>query len=518
MEIFNQFFLELKAHFLEKDLSAYEELKEDIEDSIAAQLAEGKTETEILTALGEPKIIADAFYEDQRLSKAIFAETDVVPIEDIKDEYKHIQKLKKKKILMSLRTFFSSLFSFILLGASVYLLLFFIISFVKEQYIAVGPLLLSFACLSFIALLLSKVKRQRTIATGVFLVTAFATTLLFFTNHWLYQGIKIMETYSLDIDKLNVLKIQADDPIDVSFITISSTEEPRVEINGYIEKHEKNSFLKEHEDTVEISLGNDNHTFDLLKKIPNTELIFYIPQNTSLQQLAFDVEQGDFVSSHLTVKKMEIQANKGDIRLNDVTAETIDFSGKESVFTLNDYTADLTVTNQNGKTILSEGQGKLQILSESALVNIHNIQSSQGTIKNQSGKIVLTDTRINYLQLENKTGTSVLTRQTGELQFDNGSGKIVMEDLGGQMKVANQSGSMIVTEQHAINGRIDNQTGLIKWVQASDSPIQFEVTSPQGTVDNTFKNAKNPTATLEIASKKGDIRIISKTIEGKTKE
>ncbi|APB30881.1 hypothetical protein [Vagococcus teuberi] len=104
MEKIENFFDEMKKLFLVKDMDEFEEIKEDMLEHIEIKLEQGEPVEVILTKLGTPKAIVDAFYEDKRLNKAMQYETDIIGIEEVqivalqgkKDKlYKQVSRLKR---------------------------------------------------------------------------------------------------------------------------------------------------------------------------------------------------------------------------------------------------------------------------------------------------------------------------------------------------------------------------------------------------------------------------------------
>src|SRR5699024_12445242 len=115
-EQMNDFFEALEGLFLEKDKEAFLEIKADLSRGIKVRMAEGESCEAILKALGSPQEIAEAYYEDQRLEKAMKAKQDIIAGEDLVREYKLKRNSCLKRWMIKLGKLFLFLFQVLLLS------------------------------------------------------------------------------------------------------------------------------------------------------------------------------------------------------------------------------------------------------------------------------------------------------------------------------------------------------------------------------------------------------------------
>lgn len=509
----DDFFNDMKTHFLESDMDSFNEIKEDLLEHIAIQLEEGKTEEEILAALGQPEKLAASFYEDQRLDKALKAETDIVAVEDVKKIYKQDQQIKRKKKIQKMNVFFSVLLVILFSILTIYLISFSIIYAIQERFFAIGPITLAIFLFG-LSIYLSSIFRKKTVVhIQKILVISMISLLIsggvYLSGHWFYKGHYYEQLFELKSDSLKEIDLAAEYPIEVSVIPIGEKEAPKIEIQGYIKNADQDRLVAESTQKTAVQIGSNDH-FEWLKQMKKSDVIFYLPKNTEFEKLSFNSVEATMILSHLQAKNVNVAIKKGEVRLNDIYAEQIKVDSEKADADVVGFFADIEVNNQQGKTILKEGQGQISVASQTGLINLNDLSSNSLTITNEHGKNVVSSSTIEHLKTSNVDGITVIENQVGDTAIENTNGKIVLTDLRGKLALKNKHGQVIVYEKEAIDGTIVSDTGLVKWIQSDGSDLTFQLSSKSGKISNEFENQKKTSHEVSIATQSGDIRIIKK--------
>ncbi|MFK4567924.1 DUF4097 family beta strand repeat-containing protein [Enterococcus sp. UD-01] len=513
MKRVDEFFEKMDSQFLESDKDSFQEIKEDLLEHIAIQLEKGKTEEEIVEALGDPVEIAASFYEDQRLAKALKAEKDIVAVEDIGKVYKIDQKRKRIKKLKKMRVFSGFLLVLFLAILSIYLAAFVAYFAIREHFFAAGPATLLLAFMAGTYILMNLLKQKQTNRTKWVALAGVASFLvssgLMYTNHWFFQGERYDKTINLSAEVFRNIHFKSNYPVEISVIPIGEKEQPKIEIAGALQKTDQSELIKQTTTRTTITIGKNNF-FEPLKKMKKTEIVFFIPAKTKFKTLDFVLNQGTINLSHLQVAELKLAIAKGEVFLSDVYAQNIAINSQKADTTIDTFFADLAIANKAGKSIIKKGQGALELKTKTGLINLNELISKKAILKNQSGKSVISSSQIADLHATNQEGTTILETQTGKTALENGSGKLVLTDIQGELSVTNNSGNVIVYEQYGVDAKLTSESGIVKWIQDNNSPVKFDLSSKSGEIINEFEPHDVVEHSISVTTKTGNIRIIGK--------
>ncbi|MGX7263252.1 DUF4097 family beta strand repeat-containing protein [Enterococcus crotali] len=513
MKKIEDFFEEMKSHFLESDMDSFNEIKEDLVEQIDIQLDEGKTEQEIVKGLGDPETIAASFYEDQRLDKALKAETDIIAVEDVKKVYKKDQQLKRKKQLKKAKLISYLILAILCSVLVIYLFSFAMIYAVQEGFFAIGPISLAlfFLCVLYYFIWFLRGKKMLHIR-AIFLlsiISLFVSGVTLFSGQWFYEGNYYKKVFELEELTKDKAAFFSEYPVEISTIPIGNDETPKVEIEGYLKKADEDKLVTTSEKKTTIQLGTKD-CFGLLKRMEKSEVIFYLPQKEPFVDVSFTLNQGTVFLSHLQAEKLTINIEAGELRLNDIYSDQINIESDKAETTISNFYADIQLNNKQGKSILKEGQGEIEVTSQAGLINLNDITSKKMTIKNEIGKNVVSSSAIDLLAVSNREGITIIEKQIGKTAIENENGKIVLTDLEGNLTLNNKKGQVIVYEENPLDAVIYSDTGIVKWIQNYNSAVDFELSSESGKVSNEFENKQDAAYKVSIKTKTGDIRIIEK--------
>ncbi|WP_176332530.1 DUF4097 family beta strand repeat-containing protein [Candidatus Enterococcus lemimoniae] len=507
MEQIKAFFGKLESQFLENDKEAFEDIKEDIMHEIEERRAEGEPYEKIIHSLGTPEDISAAYYEDKRLDKAMKAEQDVIDRDELEKEYKLKRKKVRAKRKRKITLIVLMMTRGILILLSVLFLLMTVFYFVQEQTVVWGPLT---AAVFFLAMLLLCYKS----ITYKWLIGAFglcslcASMVIFATNSWFYAGQFFNQTVSVESTSLETLKIKSENPVDFSVIRISKKEKPKVEMTGYLTKKDQKKIVKSTKNSLELTIGKKSQ-FDWANQLKATQIILYLPEELSQKQVEFQVNEGEISLDHMAIDKLFIAINEGECRLTDINSEKLTVNSRDADIFVRHFFSNITVDNQYGKSILSDGQGDIQIQSTTGLVNVSNISGKKGKLVNKKGKNILASSVIKKLTIQNDEGITVADTQEGDTTIKNGTGKVVLTDMKHHLNISNTTGTIIINEQYPVDTVIESDTGDVKWVQTAEVDTAFDLTSDIGEINNTFKHREGASHQVKINTKSGNIKIIS---------
>lgn len=510
MERIHEYFEKLEELFLENDKEAFKEIKEDIIHEIEERRAEGETEDSIIASLGRPEEISAAYYEDKRLDKAIKAEQDVIDRDELVQEY----KLKRKEILAKRKKKVWAVISVTIKSILVLLTAFFLVVtftyLLQEQTLVWGPVTSAFFFASLF-LLLSNItfkKRYKWLIWFIGLFGLIGSISLLVTNHWFYSGKFFNETLSIEASSLEKMNITSNKPVDVSVIRIPNGEEPKIEIAGYLTKKDEKNLLKTTKDSIELTVG-ENGLFDWAENMKTAEIVLYLPEKLKQKHVAFQVNKGEVTLDHMDIESLSLSMNDGEFRITDVNSKKMTLRSQNADIYLRHFFSNITVDNKNGKSILTDGQGDIEVTSTTGLINISAITGSNVELSNEKGKNVVSSGTIQQLAVQNFEGTTIIDTQEGETKIENGSGKVVLTDIRDTLSISNTSGTIIINEQYPVEATINSDVGDVKWVQTIDTDLNFILSSNDGKVQNTFKNKEQASHQVKIHTNTGDIKVIS---------
>ncbi|EOH99002.1 hypothetical protein UAY_02271 [Enterococcus moraviensis ATCC BAA-383] len=513
MKRIENFFEEMKSHFLESDIDSFNEIKEDLLEQIEIQLEEGKTEQEILTGLGAPETIAASFYEDKRLDKALKAETDIIAVEDVKKVYKKDRKLKRKKQLKKVKTVLYVLLTALTSILVIYLVGFALIYAVQEKFFAIGPISLAIFFICILYYLINSLKGKQVIhIQGIYLLSIISLVLsggIFLSGHWYYEGKYYEEVFELNDLEKNEMSLLSEYPVEISTIPIGEGEVPKVEIEAYLKKTDQKNLVDRSDNKTTLLIGKKDG-FSPLKKMKKNEVIFYLPQNAEFNDFSFTINHGTVMLSHIQAGKLSVEIDNGEINLNDIYSDNIEIQSEKADTMLSGFYADIKIDNKHGKSILKEGQGTIDVTSKTGLINLNDLTSKELKVSNEKGKNIVSSSMLDLLTVSNIEGISVIEKQIGDTTIKNINGKLVLTDIQGSLKLENKKGQVIISEKDPLDATIISDTGIVKWVQNYNSTVAFNVSSKSGKVSNDFENKKDASHKVSIKTESGDIRIIQK--------
>jgi len=517
MEKVDEFFQEMKQLFLEKDLEAFEEIKEDMTEHIQIKITEGEDIENILEQLGSPKSIVDAFYEDKRLEKVKNYETDVVAIEDVrlvaiqeeKDKLYKWYSRGKKSVKHILKCLF-----IVLVALSAICLIW---TFIAYQHVSVIFLLIlgnSLFGLNLLKDLQKKSIRSMSFFTLIFVMVSFFIMYCIHFKLFFYQGEKIDEMIELDSHSLESLTLTGDFPIN---LTIEETEnaQPKMEVNGRLLKSVKKEIesLKGKTDQSSIDFGQKS-VISYFSAMGDLDVTLYVPK-TIEKSFVLEFDHADVQGSDLTVKNLDMTLGDGEVTLEEVEGQHFRLNSQRADLFIDDFDTPLEIDNSYGKSIIKNGKGNVVLNSTSGFSNILNVQGDKFTFNNSNGKIIMSETKIAQLDIKSDSNTVIVENQLGDTNINIKDGKLVLKENKGTLSIKNQAAPIIVTQHVALEGEIDNERGLIKWVQYAERKSQvpkFNINSPTKQVRNDFSNQGSNHSEKEftINNKTGKVEMIKK--------
>ncbi|MGX7172687.1 DUF4097 family beta strand repeat-containing protein [Enterococcus ratti] len=511
MERINHFFETLEKLFLEKDKADFLEIKDDILREIEARAAEGESYDAILKMIGTPQEIAEAYYEDKRLDKALRAKQDVIAREDLVREYRLNRKFILKRWKLRLKNFFVFLLQICLLVLSFYLALMVIYYMVQEHVLLWGACTLFFftVCLMLMSKKPNKLRKYMGLIYLVGTTSLACSLALFFHHAWFYQGQLIDKELWLESASLESLNFSAVYPVEVSMIQLPENENAKVEVKGHLRRTDIKNLVNATKNQTHITIGTAN-IFDWVQKIGKIEVVFYLPENQRHRSLNFKLEQGDVMLNHTYSDYVNLVVKQGRISITDIYSQKIQVKSHRADVIVHQFLSDMSIENTEGKTVLSDGQGKIDVSTTTGLTKVASVSSERMQLKNTEGKNVLSAGTIQQLHIRNETGTTVIERQEGNTSIKNGLGKLVLSDLTGKLSVNNDSGMMIISQQYPLNALVKSETGHVKWVQSSDIGSKFELSSQSGKINNSFKKQEKAAKKIKISTKKGNITVVQR--------
>ncbi|MBA5251372.1 DUF4097 family beta strand repeat protein [Enterococcus hirae] len=247
------------------------------------------------------------------------------------------------------------------------------------------------------------------------------------------------------------------------------------------------------------------------------EVVFYLPENTKHKSLRFNLEQGEVTLNHTYAEKINLKMKKGRISITDVYSKMIQINSQSSDVSVHQFFSELAIKNKVGKTILSDGQGKIRVVTDSGVIKVLSTMSEKMELNNIEGKNIVSSGAIQRLTARNMKGTTIIEKQAGDTSIKNGSGKLVLTDLTGGLSVGNDSGTVIVSQQVPLEATVKSASGHVKWVQSQDVISRFDLSSTFGEITNQFKEqTKDEANTINISTEKGNIMVLKKELEGKS--
>lgn len=516
MDLTKEYFKELKSYFSEDDLDSYYEIKEDLLDHIEACKEEGQTVEEALNSLASPKEIADDFFEDRRLQTAIYAEKDVIPIEEIQSVFIGNQKKKMKNLIMSIlvlvRIFFTCSLFFLLFCLLVYLGE----EIINENHLAIIPFSSS---LLIIAIIIFRFKKNKLIKKihlhgwTPFLLGTLSMIFLggaYLAGDLFYQGIKIEQDLVIKNKKDIKIIMDSDAEVEITTVEVPRNEEFRIFLSGRFKKSELTKINHSVEGNKFDLKVDKRNKFDLFTKTGNSEIVVFIPKGTQLDLLDFNLAKGELRIIDIHVTNFNLNLVNGDLYGKNINSNNGEIHSEFGEVVIEDSKTNLKVDNQKGKTILTEITGDIEANIEDGLSIFKHITANKVDVKSNSGKFILEDSSIQKLVAVSSDGQSIVKRTKGSVDLKARTGKMVLRSNNGPLKVLNDEGTIISIQQGNLNADVKSKSGFIKWIQDSDADVRIVAVSKTGDVMNEFNSKKKADYKVKLKSDTGMIRVIKK--------
>ncbi|WP_256924800.1 DUF4097 family beta strand repeat-containing protein [Candidatus Enterococcus mansonii] len=507
---------QLKAAFAEEDIEYFNELKEDLLEQLAICLEEGQTEQEVIERLAPPEEIAADYYADLSLDAAINAKTSVVPREEIQNVFIQSQKKRMQKFA---KTTYKVLKPLLLLAFFILFAFFFtytVKELNEERNLAAIPTIL---CLVLLAVILQLIKgwlvRKKRLITGVTIgLVATATALFVFfsvTGKLMYTGRHYYKEISLASSKHAAFSFDSDADVEITTVEVSSTEKPSLMLKGRfkesdIQKIENSSYKNK----VDLSLDEEN-IFDTFTRTGRSEVIFFIPKGTILDNFHLGLSQGDLRLLDIQTKNFDLDLTTGDVYAKNIIADEGRIDSKSGDVIIEESAMNLKVKSISGKTVITGMLGNLTIDGEQGLSILKFLRSDQVTLNNHSGRMILEDSEAKKLTATATDGQVIVKRTKGDLRLINEEGKIVSEENQGKLELRNSSGPTIAIQESKVNAMVSSQSGFIKWLQDPSQAVKIKASTGTGEIKNDFSEASDDEKyKINVSSKTGDIKILEK--------
>lgn len=531
----DDFFLEMEALFLPLDKEAFHELKEDLLEHIQIQLESGKSEDEILDSLGNPHEIVDEFYEDQRMHTALNAEKDVIPVVEIERVYKNERAIKIRNYIEHGIKILKNITIFLISILIVYFITYAVYEATRETHIAIAPIVIT--CLLFgILIPLLKKNKIQTIGKVFFWFGILGFSWITATNSWFYEGNFYNKTILMPNKNDFDIILHSDFPAHVVTVQVPSGQKARMEVKGYFKtsdiKHlekqikdnqenddqEKDNQLKEKQDNdgheqvnmFDINFGSRN-IFDLFTKMEKAEVILYIPENQKVDNFNVTINDGNIKIVYLDANNLDISIKKGEFQVIDLNSNMATVQSKNAEIVINEFYSTFNIINKNGKTIIKSGEGNLNLESEKGYIDVEKLISNEANIINKQGKIDIRDTKVEEFYIKNNLGNIVMDTQNGNTKIQSQKGEVILRNLQKKLNIDSHSSRIVVTQIDEIEGEITSSSGVIKWIQSEDAPLNFIVENESGNTENAFAGMNNSNKKkVSIYSKSADVMIIRK--------
>ncbi|MGX7245943.1 DUF4097 family beta strand repeat-containing protein [Enterococcus quebecensis] len=507
---------QLKAAFAEEDIEDFNELKEDLLEQLAICLEEGQTETEVVARLAPPEEIAADYYADLSLDAAINAKTSVVPREEIQDVFIQTQKKRMQKFAKTVFKVLKPLLLLVLLVLFSFFFIYIVKEINEERNLAGIPTVLCLLLLA-ISLQLAKgwVSKKRRWVNGLSIsfVAIGAVLLLFFsvTGQLMYTGRQYYKEINLSSNNHAAFSFDSDADVEITTVEVSSTEKPSLMVKGRfkesdIQKIENGSY----DNKVNLTLDEEN-IFDTFTRTGRSEVIFFIPKGTILDDFHLGLSQGDLRLLDIQTKNFDLDLTSGDVYAKNIIADEGNIDSNYGDVIIEESAMNLKVKSISGKTVITGMLGDLMIEGDQGLSILKFLRSDNVVLNNHSGRMILEDSETKKLAATATEGQVIVKRTKGDLLMANEQGKIVSEENQGTLELRNGYGPTIVIQSSKVNANVSSQSGFIKWLQDPDQSVKVTANTETGELKNDFSKASDSGKyKIDVKSKTGDIKILEK--------
>ncbi|EOH94030.1 hypothetical protein UAW_02451 [Enterococcus haemoperoxidus ATCC BAA-382] len=516
MNTMEEYLNQLKAAFAEEDMEDFEELKEDLLEQLAICLEEGQTEAEVVARLAPPEEIAADYYADLSLDAAINAKTSVVPREEIQDVFIQTQKKRMRKFLKTVFMMLKPLLFLVLLGLFGFFLVYTIKELSGERNLAGIPTIL---CLLLSALILQLIKggivKKRKLINGLTIgLLAFGTMMLLFfsaTGQLMYTGRQYYKEISLTSSNHAAFSFDSDADVEITTVEVSSTEKPSLMVKGRFKESDiKKIENGSHDNKINLSLDKEN-IFDTFTRTGRSEVIFFIPKGTILDDFHLGLSRGDLRLLDIQTKNFDLDLIAGDVYAKNIIADEGNIDSESGDVIIEESAMNLKVNSISGKTVITGMLGDLTIEGNKGLSILKFLRSDNVALNNYSGRMILEDSEIKKLKATATDGQVIVKRTKGDILLSNENGKIVSEENLGTLELENGSGPTIAIQESKVNAKVSSQSGFIKWLQDPSQSVKVTASTGTGELRNDFSDVTDSGKyKIDVKSKTGDVKILEK--------
>ncbi len=516
MNTMEEYLNRLKAAFAEEDIEDFNELKEYLLEQLDICLEEGQTEAEVVAGLAPPEEVAADYYADLSLDAAINAKTSVVPREEIKEVFIQSQKKRMQKLLKATLKVLKPLLLLLLVASFAFFLIYTVKELNEERNLAGIPTILCFLSL---ALILQVIKgwvfEKRKLINGLSLGLLLIGTmmLLFFsvTGQLMYTGRQYYKEISLSSNDHAAFSFDSDADVEITTVEVSSADKPSLMVKGRF----KESDIKKieeglYDNKVNLSLDEEN-LFDTFTRTGRSEVIFFIPKGTILDDFHLGLSRGDLRLLDIQTKNFDLDLISGDVYAKNIIADEGKIRSDYGDVIIEESAMNLDVKSTSGKTVITGMLGDLTIEGDQGLSILKFLRSDNVVLNNHSGRMILEDSETKKLTATATNGQVIVKRTNGDLSLVNDSGKIVSEENKGTLELKNGSGPTIAVQSSKLNARVSSQSGFIKWLQDPSQLVKVTVNTETGELKNDFSDVSgNEKYSIDVKSKSGDVKILKK--------
>ncbi|MBO0470618.1 DUF4097 family beta strand repeat protein [Enterococcus sp. DIV0242_7C1] len=515
MSTMEEYLDQLKAAFAEEDIEEFNELKEDLLEQLAVCLEDGQTEAEVVARLASPQEIAADYYADLSLDAAINAKTSVVPREEIQDVFIQTQKKRMQKLLKTVIKVLKPLILLLLVAEFSFFLIYIIKELLEEKNLAGIPLVLCFLTAALILQVVKswfiEKKKLINIFSTAALVLGLGVLLVFsLTDRLMYTGRQYYKEIELSSSKNASFSFDSDADVEITTVEVSSTEKPSLMVKGRfkesdIQKIEKGSYKNK----VDLTLDEEN-IFDTFTKTGRSEVMFFIPKGTILDDFHLGLSQGDLRLLDIQTKNFDLDLTSGDVYAKNIIADEGHVKSDFGDVIIEESAMNLAVKSDSGKTVITGMLGDLTIDGNSGLSILKFLRSDNIVLNNHSGRMILEDTETKKLKATATDGQVIVKRTKGDLLMSNEKGKIVSEENKGELEIENISGPIISIQDSKVNAKVSSHSGFIKWLQDPAQAVKVTASTGTGEIKNDFSKVPSGKYSIDVQSKTGDVKILKK--------
>lgn len=507
---------QLKAAFAEEDIEDFEGLKEDLLEQLSICLSEGQTEAEVVSRLATPEEMAADYYADLSLAAAIKAKTSVVPREEIQNVFIQTQKKRMQKLIKTIFKVLKPVILLILLAVFFFFLIYTIKELNEERNLAGIPTVL---CLLLLAGILQIIKgwisQKRQLINGFSIGLLFLgiSSLLFFsvTDRLMYTGRKYYKEISLISSQHAAFSFDSDADVEITTVEVSSAEKPSLMVKGRFKESDiKKIEAGSYENKVDLILDKEN-IFDTFTRTGRSEVIFFIPKGTILDDFHLGLSRGDLRLLDIQTKNFDLNLIAGDVYAKNIIADEGNIESEYGDVIVEESAMNLKVKSDSGKTVITGMLGDLEIDGNRSLSILKFLRSDNVVLNNHSGRMILEDGETKNLKATATDGQVIVKRTKGNLLLINETGKIVSEENQGTLDLKNDAGPTIAIQETKVNARVSSQSGFIKWLQDPKQAVKVTANTGTGELRNDFSDVTdNGNYKIDVTSKTGDVKVLKK--------